>query len=90
MIKKELILTREHLKECLDYNPETGELVWKERPKSHFIEGRYSAEAMRRKHNNKYAGKEAGWNQKFEACCARKSAENKYGFHKNHGTVRPL
>jgi hypothetical protein len=21
----------------------------------------------------------------FDACCARKSAENKYGFHKNHG-----
>src|SRR5690606_4634313 len=26
----------------------------------------------------------------FEACCARKSAENKLGFHENHGTVRPL
>lgn len=23
----------------------------------------------------------------FEACCARKSAENKYGFHANHGRV---
>jgi len=22
----------------------------------------------------------------FEACCARKSAENKYGFHPNHGS----
>lgn len=27
---------------------------------------------------------------KFEAICARKSAENKYGFHPNHGTNRPL
>jgi len=26
----------------------------------------------------------------FEACCARKSAENKYEFHINHGTVRSL
>lgn len=26
----------------------------------------------------------------FEACCARKAAENRFGFHENHGTVRPL
>jgi len=26
----------------------------------------------------------------FEACCTRKSAEIKYGFHSNHGDVRPL
>jgi hypothetical protein len=26
----------------------------------------------------------------FEAACAKKSAENKYGFHPNHGEVRPL
>jgi hypothetical protein len=25
---------------------------------------------------------------KFEACCARKSAEIKYGYHENHGTKR--
>ena len=25
----------------------------------------------------------------FEACCSRKSAENKYNFHKNHGQDRP-
>lgn len=26
----------------------------------------------------------------FEAVCTRKSAENLYNFHKNHGSVRPL
>ncbi len=26
----------------------------------------------------------------FEACCIRKSAENKYNYHPNHGTVKPL
>ena len=26
----------------------------------------------------------------FEACCARKSAELRLGFHVNHGSVRPL
>ena len=26
----------------------------------------------------------------FDAVCARKSAENKFNFHENHGQVRPL
>ena len=26
----------------------------------------------------------------FEAACARKSAENKHGFHPSHGSIRPL
>ena len=30
------------------------------------------------------------FNDFFESVCARKSAENKYGFHTNHGAVRPL
>lgn len=30
------------------------------------------------------------YKDKFEAICARKSAENKYGYHPNHGQCRPL
>jgi hypothetical protein len=29
-------LTQEYLKECFTYNPETGDLTWKERPLHHF------------------------------------------------------
>jgi hypothetical protein len=36
---------------------------------------------------NRYLG---GYKDKFEAICARKSAEHRLGFHENHGQVRPL
>ncbi len=29
-------LTQSYLKEALTYNPESGEFVWKDRPKTHF------------------------------------------------------
>ena len=31
-----MLLTREYLKQCMDYNPKTGNLTWKERPLWHF------------------------------------------------------
>lgn len=35
--------------------------------------------------------KHIGWfDDFFEAVCARKLAENKYGYHRNHGTIRGL
>lgn len=31
-----MLLDQQYVKECFDYNEETGDLFWKERPKSHF------------------------------------------------------
>jgi|SRR6478672_13263662 len=53
----------EYLRECFEYNPETGDLIWKERPLSHFKD----AKAYRRfcsmclgKSTGNYALKESG------------------------------
>ena len=35
-IAKDKELPVEYLRECFHYDPETGELTWKERPLSHF------------------------------------------------------
>lgn len=48
-------LTQEYLKECLEYDPETGRLVWKERPVCHFVN-----EVVCKRWNGKLAGKQAG------------------------------
>lgn len=45
----------EYLKECFDYNPATGELTWRERPRSHFV-----SDAAWRTINARCAGKPAG------------------------------
>lgn len=37
---------------------------------------------------NRKAKHLGSFTDKFEAICARKSAENKYGFHENHGAAR--
>lgn len=48
-------LTQEYLKECLEYNPETGILIWKNRPSTHFKNIHTF-----KKWNKIYPGKEAG------------------------------
>lgn len=49
------IVTREHLLECLSYDPESGHLAWRERPQHHFCCLRHC-----RAWNARNAGKEAG------------------------------
>ncbi len=51
-------LTQEYLKECFDYDPATGNLVWRERPQSHFKNWQACAASSR------YIGRVAGRIQK--------------------------
>lgn len=44
------------LREMLDYNPDTGEFHWRERPRSHFASNK-----IWRRWNTVSAGKSAGW-----------------------------
>lgn len=48
-------LTAEYVRECLDYDPETGLLTWKRRPREHFTSDR-SYNSWNSKHSNKEAG----------------------------------
>lgn len=51
--------TQDYLKECFDYNPETGELIWKVRPITHFAnEGQF------KRWNKRYAGQVTGYHNK--------------------------
>ena len=45
----------EYLRQCFNYIPETGKLIWKTRPRSHF-----STEDSWRRWASRFAGKEAG------------------------------
>ena len=49
-------LTFSYVNECLSYNPETGDLTWKHRPKEHF-----KTDALCKIFISKCAGKVAGW-----------------------------
>ena len=48
-------LTQDDVKELLDYNPETGEILWKHRSR-----GWFSSDRAYQTWNTKYQGKEAG------------------------------
>lgn len=48
-----------YLLECFDYFAETGDLVWRRRPQSHFQAGKHSRGHHQRAWNAKYAGKPA-------------------------------
>ncbi|AIS94521.1 AP2 domain protein [Burkholderia thailandensis E254] len=45
----------EYLRECLDYDPQSGHLTWRVRPESHF-----STKSVAQRFNSLYAGKIAG------------------------------
>lgn len=49
------ILTAEYLKECLDYDPLTGDFIWRARPLNHFKDESYQA-----RWNSRYAGSATG------------------------------
>jgi hypothetical protein len=50
----------EYLRECFDYDPETGVLRWRVRPLEHFLSAR-----VMKTWNIRYAGTEAGWIEKL-------------------------
>lgn len=51
----EFVLTQEYLHEAIDYNPETGDFVWKVRPEHHFKRSN-----QHKSWNNRYSGTVAG------------------------------
>lgn len=53
---------QEYLRQCLDYDPETGIVVWKHRPLEHFKDASYQ-----KRFNSRFAGKRAGSQRKPRA-----------------------
>jgi len=59
MKKQQSLPSQEYLKECFDYNEQTGALTWKHRPVCHFKSGYRTAEGCANNWNAKMAGKPA-------------------------------
>ena len=53
-------ITAEYVRECLDYDPDTGVFRWRERPITHFRDGKQSAAQNCAIWNGKYSGLVAG------------------------------
>lgn len=75
-------LNRDYLEECFEYNGDTGQLIWKERPAYHF----------------KNSGRERYWNRRYASCVAGSVQRTKRGheyigvkvngeFHKAHRLI---
>lgn len=58
-IKQLTLPSQEYLQECFEYDSETGNLTWKERPISHF-----NSEFISKKWNGRFSGKETGTTDK--------------------------
>lgn len=48
------------LRNLIRYEPDTGEMFWRERPSSMFKDGFYSADTLARSWNSRYSGKKCG------------------------------
>lgn len=49
-------LTQDYVRSLFEYDPETGVLTWKERPREHF-----TSDLLWKRHITRWAGKEAGY-----------------------------
>jgi len=49
-------ITQDYLSQCFEYDPETGSLKWKRRPRSHF-----NTDMHFHTWNGRYPGREVGW-----------------------------
>lgn len=57
---KKILPTPNELRQLLTYQPETGDLFWKERPENMFGGGAYPPDRLAKSWNTKFAGKVAG------------------------------